>query len=182
VRRAARGIRRVSRTRGGLGLYLDALEFLEEEREAWAPFEALAGLTDDQLTVPVPGAHGWSGRQLMGHLLGWQDNAMTVAMELAVGETSATKVRSDEEWEARGGEVINAELDAAWSAIPIDELRRRFRQVPGELRGYLTVVPESRWLKHPDNQAFFADETTRHYEDHLDDLRAILAAAGSDAG
>ena len=28
-------------------MYLDALEFLEEERDAWRPFEALADLTDD---------------------------------------------------------------------------------------------------------------------------------------
>jgi hypothetical protein len=160
-------------------VYLDALEFLDEEREAWAPFEALLALTDDQLNQPVAAAHGWSGRQLMGHLLGWQDNAMTVAKELAVGETSATKTRSDEEWEARGGEVVNAELDAAWADVPLEEVRRRFQTIPGELRGYLTVVPESRWLKHADNQAFFFEETTRHYEAHTDDLRAILEAAGS---
>ena len=160
-------------------MYLDALEFLDEEREAWAPFEALAGLSDEQLDVAVAGAHGWSARQLMGHLLGWQDNAMTVAKELAVGETSATKARSDEEWEARGGEVINAEMDATWAALPIDELRHRFATIPGELRGYLTVVPESRWLKHADNQSFFSEETTRHYEVHAEDLRAVLEAAGS---
>ena len=98
-------------------MYLDALEFLDEERDAWAPFEALASLSDDQLEQPVAAAHGWSGRQLMGHLLGWQDNAMTVAKELAVAETSATKTRSDEEWEARGGHAVNADLDAAWSAL-----------------------------------------------------------------
>lgn len=159
-------------------MYLDALEFLDEEREAWAPFEALGALSDDQLNQPVAAAHGWSGRQLMGHLLAWQDNAMTVAKELAVGETSATKTRSDEDWEARGGEVVNAELDTAWAAMPLEEVRRRFATIPGELRGYLTVVPESRWLKHADNQAFFSDETTRHYEAHADDLRAILEAAG----
>jgi hypothetical protein len=159
-------------------MYLDALEFLDEERETWAPFEALADLSDEQLDEPVAGAHGWSGRQLMGHLLGWQDNAMTVAKELAVGEASPTKIHSDEEWEARGGEAINAELDARWAALPLDELRHRFATIPGELRGYLTVVPESRWLKHADNQAFFSDETTRHYEEHAGDLRAILEAAG----
>ncbi len=30
-------------------MYLDAMEFLEEERDAWAPYEALAELTDEQL-------------------------------------------------------------------------------------------------------------------------------------
>ena len=33
-------------------------------------------------------------------------------------------------------------------------------RVPGQLRGYLTVVPESRWLKHADHQRFFLSETT----------------------
>jgi Mycothiol maleylpyruvate isomerase N-terminal domain len=158
-------------------MYLDSLEFLEEERDAWAPYEALAGLTDEQLAVAVAGAHGWSGRQLMAHLVAWQENALAVATELAVNETSATKARSDADWEQRGGEVINTELDATWAALPMDELRERFRTVPGQLRGYLTVVPETRWLKHADHQRFFHDETTAHYEEHEADLRAVLAAA-----
>ena len=161
-----------------IAMYLDALEFLDEEREAWAAFEALGGLTDDQLSVPIPGAHGWSGRQLMGHLVAWQENAMAVATELAVDTSSPTKVRSDADWESRGGEVINAELDAAWAALPLDEVRRRFDTIPGQLRGYLTVVPEIRWLKDADYQRFFVEETTEHYEEHLADLRAILASAG----
>lgn len=158
-------------------MYLDALEFLEEERDAWRPYEALAELTDEQLAIPVADAHGWSGRDLMGHLLAWQSNALQVATELAVNETSPTKKRADADWESRGGETINAEIDATWAAIPMAELRDRFRTVPGELRGYLTVVPESRWLKHADHQRFFHDETTAHYEDHHPDLEAILAVA-----
>jgi hypothetical protein len=158
-------------------MYLDSLEFLEEERDAWAPFEALADLSDEQLSVPVAGAHGWSGRQLMAHMVGWQDNALAVATELAVNETSAAKARADADWEARGGEIINGELDARWAALSMDELRERFRTVPGQLRGYLTVVPETRWLKHADHQRFFHDETTAHYEDHRSDLEAVLAAA-----
>jgi hypothetical protein len=152
-------------------MYLDSLEFLEEERDAWAPFEALADLSDEQLSVPVAGAHGWSGRQLMAHMVGWQDNALAVATELAVNETSAAKARADADWEARGGEIINGELDARWAALSMDELRERFRTVPGQLRGYLTVVPETRWLKHADHQRFFHDET------HRSDLEAVLAAA-----
>jgi hypothetical protein len=159
-------------------MYLDSLEFLEEEREAWAPFEALATLTDEELAVPVAEAHGWTGRQLMAHLTAWQENAVAVATELAVDETSPTKARSDAEWEQRGGEAINAEIDAEWAALPMVELRERFRTVPGQLRGYLTVVPETRWLKHADHQRFFSEETTEHYEEHRSDLEAVLAAAG----
>ena len=158
------------------GMYLDALEFLEEERDAWAPYEALDGLTDEQLSVPVAGAHGWAGRTLIGHLVAWQENALEVATELAVNDSSPTKTRSDADWEARG-DAINDEINETWAALPMTEVRERFRTVPGQLRGYLTVVPETRWLKHPDNQRFFHDETTAHYEDHVADLEAILAAA-----
>jgi hypothetical protein len=157
-------------------MYQDSLEFLEEERDAWAPFEALATLSDAQLSVPVAGAHGWSGRQLMAHLLAWQEVALAVATELAVNESSPTKARSDADWEARG-DAMNDEIDATWATLSLEELRDRFRSVPGQLRGYLTVVPEVRWLKHADHVRFFSDETTEHYAEHRPDLEAVLAAA-----
>lgn len=158
-------------------MYLDSMEFLEEERDAWAPFEALAGLTDEQLDIPVPEAHGWSGRELMGHVLAWQAIALQIATELAVNETSPTIARIDADWETRGGEVVNAEIDATWAAIPMAELREIFRTQPGELRGYLTVIPETRWLKHAAHLRTFQDETIAHYEEHGPDLDAVLAAA-----
>jgi hypothetical protein len=61
--------------------------------------------------------------------------------------------------------------------MPIADVRARFRTVAGELRGYLTVVPESRWIKDADHQEYFFGESTEHYEDHLADLRAILEAS-----
>src|SRR5664280_1629224 len=99
-----------------------------------------------------------------------------VAPELAVGETSATYLRGEVDWDARG-DAINDEAVAAWRALPLDELLRRARTVPGELRGHLTVVPEARWLKSGDLQAFFTSETIDHYADHAPDLAVILAAA-----
>ena len=157
-------------------MYLNALEFLEEERDAWRPYEALDGLTDEQLDRPIDAAHDWSGRDLIGHLVAWQENALAVAKELAVGEQSPTKERSDQDWDARG-DAINDDIQAEWRALPIGEVRRRLGEVPGELRGYLTVVPETRWLKHTDNLRFFIDETIDHYADHEADLEAILDAA-----
>ena len=159
-------------------MYLDAMEFLEEERDAWAPFEALAGLTDEQLTQPLDAAHGWSGRDLMAHLLAWQEIALQAAKELAVNETSPTFARVDADWDTRGGEVVNAEIDATWAGVPMADLRERFATQPGELRGYLTVVPEARWVKHAKHMKSFRGETLEHYEDHADDLRAILDSAG----
>jgi Mycothiol maleylpyruvate isomerase N-terminal domain len=157
-------------------VYLDALSLLEDERDAWRPFERLGELSDDQLERPVEAVNGWSGRDLMAHLIAWQLVALDVAKELAVGERSATKARADADWEARGGDVVNDEIQRLWAARPIDEVRAEFERVSGELRGYLTVVPEARWIKDADNQRFFIDETLDHYDEHRPDLDAILAA------
>jgi hypothetical protein len=160
-------------------MYTDALSFLEDERDAWAPYEALSLLSDEQLERPVEAAHGWSGRDLMGHLLTWQLLSLDVAKELAVGDHSTIKERADADWATRGGDVLNAEAEADWRARPLDEVREVFARVAGELRGFLTVVPETRWLKNADQQRFFYEETTEHYEDHAADLAAILAAAAA---
>ena len=156
-------------------MYLDALEFLEEERDAWAPYEALSSLTDDQLEQPVEAAHGWSGRDLMAHMLAWQGIALDIARELAVNETSPTIARVDAEWDAKG-DAFNDEIQAEWAARPMTEIRASWRTQPGELRGYLTVVPETRWVKHAEHLKTFHDETIAHYEEHVPELEAVLAA------
>lgn len=158
-------------------MYLDALSFLEDERDAWRPFEALLELDDPTLARPVAAAHGWSGRDLMSHLVAWQEVSLAIAKELSVGEESATLERTDREWDERGGETVNEDLRRTWADVPMDELRRRYSTVAGELRGYLTVVPEARWVKHPRHLRSFLSETIEHYEAHRPDLEAILAAA-----
>ena len=160
-------------------MYLDAMEFLEEERDAWAPYEALAGLNDTQLEDPVEGAHGWSGRDLMAHMLAWQGAALDAAKELAINETSTVFTVMDADWEARGGDVVNEEITKTWAAKPMADLHEAFATQPGELRGFLTVVPETRWLKNAEYLKSFYDETIDHYAKHMADLAAVLEAAGS---
>jgi hypothetical protein len=160
-------------------MYLDAMEFLEEERDAWRPYEALLELTDDQLEQPVEAAHGWSGRDLMAHLLGWLDVTLAAAKELAVREDSSTLQRRERETADPGVDALNERIIADGRARPIAELREAFGTVPGELRGYLTVVPETRWVKHPAHLKAFLEDTTEHYEEHAGDLAAILDAGRS---
>ena len=159
-------------------MYLDALSFLEDERDAFRAYEALDSLTDEQLDAPVEGAGGWSGRDLMGHMIVWQEAALDAAKELAVGERSATMDRLEAEWDAApdAGDRMNAAAIERFRAMPIDEVRALFRTVSGELRGYLTVVPESRWIKNPAQLKPILGDTTDHYEEHAPDLAAILEA------
>ena len=83
-------------------MYVDGLSFLEDEREAWRPYEALESVSDASLDVPVAGAHGWTARDLIGHMVAWQELALTVARELAVDETSRSNAQADADWDARG--------------------------------------------------------------------------------
>lgn len=158
-------------------MYFDALSFLEDERDAWRPFEALLSVPADRFDLPVAAAHGWSARELLSHLAAYQAHALDVARELAVGEQSPAHAAMDAAWNARG-DAVNDELSAAWRALSDDEVRGRAAALPGELRGFLTVVPEARWVKHPVFGPFFEDELLDHYADHVADLQAILDAAG----
>lgn len=161
-------------------MYLDGMSFLEEEREAWRPFEALLELTDEQLERPVEDAHSWSARDLMGHLTVWLEWWLAIATELAMGPASPSFERMQavsRTWDA-DGDALNAGYQAEWRDLPITEVRRRFSATPGELRGYLTVVPESRWLKDADHVGSLLGNTIEHYAEHEPELRAILAAAG----
>ena len=159
-------------------MYLDAMEFLEEERDAWRPFEALLELSDEELERPVDAAHGWSGRDLMVHMLGWLEPALAAARELAVREESRVLAERDRDQEMRGLDTINDEIATRGAERSTAEVREAFRTVPGELRGYLTVVPETRWVKNPGQLRPLLADTTQHYAEHEADLRAILAAAG----
>ena len=162
-------------------MYLNALEFLEEERETFRPFEALEGLTDEQLDRPISDAHDWSGRDLMGHLVAWIEYGIEVAKELAVNEQSPTKERMDRDWDAGSGDAINARdpgrvagaADGRGSAaVPRDA--RRAARLPDGRAG--DALGEAR--RQP---AFFLEETIEHYADHVADLEAILDAAAESA-
>jgi hypothetical protein len=161
-------------------MYADGLSFLDEERDAWRPFEALLELTDEELARPLEGVHGWTGRDLMAHLGVWIEWWLAIAKELAVGPESAAfdeLAAIGKDWEAKG-DSLNARYQAEWATSPMSEVRSRYSTLPGELRGYLTVVPEARWLKDSVHLKSLLGNTTEHYADHELDLRAILAAAG----
>jgi hypothetical protein len=163
-------------------MYFDALSFLEDERDAWRPFEALLELSPEQLEIPAAGPDRWSGRDLLAHLVHWQEHALVVARELAVGARSPAYEAGELDWEERGGDVVNAEVTERGRAMSIEEVLARARSVPGELRGYLTVVPETRWIKNPVYERFFISETLDHYADHVADLAQVMAALADAAG
>jgi len=124
----------------------------------------------------IAAAHDWSGRDLIAHLVGWLGDAIEVANELATGASSPARDRSRREFAARGDE-INAEIQTTWRGLPMAEVRRRLRDVPATLRRAVAAVPQSSWDADPENLRFIHVYTIEHYEEHADDLAAILEAA-----
>ena len=157
---------------------------LEDERDAWRPLRAAEPRSsDEQLERPVDAVNGWSGRDLMGHLVALAAGRARRREGARHGrERSAAKERADADWEQRGGDAVNDEIQRDWAGEPIGEVRAEFeRSLRASSAGYLTVVPEARWIKNADHQRFFIDETLDHYDEHRKDLDAILAAAGTPA-
>ncbi len=155
----------------------DGPAFLSAEAETWAPFLALAGLTDADLERSIEAAHGWTGRDLMAHLVFWQEVAVDLARDLAVGDESPSAERVSAQWAAKR-DAWNEEILEEWRAKPLAEVRARFDAAPSDLRAALASAPEVRWWGNPEHRETLLEETVEHYADHIDELSAIVAAAG----
>lgn len=159
----------------------DLRSFLEEEPAALAPYAALLELGDEGLDRPTAAdspAHGWSGRDVLGHVAAWVEHALAVARELAATGESPTRTEMDARWDAGEGDAVNDELLAAWRSLPMDEVRRRFTATPEALGATLAGVRGGRWTGDPDLLDFFRSETIEHYAEHLPDLAEVLRQAG----
>ncbi len=87
----------------------------------------------------------------MGHLLAWQEVALPCRQGARRQRDERRRSRASTPTGTRAGATSSTPRSTpTWADVPMAELRERFATQPGELRGYLTVVPETRWLKHAD--------------------------------
>jgi len=153
-----------------------AAAFLASEADDRAPYMALGNLTDDDLARSVPDAHGWSGRDLMAHLVFWQEIAVRILRDLSSSDDSSTDAWASTEWDSRG-DAWNEEILVEWRSKPLAEVRELFETTPGALRAALEAAPEARWWGNKEYRKTVVEETIEHYADHHSELAAILAAA-----
>ena len=103
----------------------------------------------------------------MGHLGGWVEVWRAIAQELAVEPKSPAFDRLTEigrDWDARGR---HQRPSAGRMGGPVDGRgQASFLDAAGELRGYLTVVPEARWLKDSAHLKSLLGNTTEHYDEN----------------
>lgn len=152
------------------------MDFQSAEAAGWAPYEALGNLSDDDLERPLADAHGWAGRDLIAHIVFWQEVGAQIVRDLATSDVSPTKERVDAQWD-EGGDAWNERILADWREMPLSEVRSRLATAPAALRAALDAAPASRWWDSARNREALVEETVDHYADHREDLLAVLEAA-----
>ena len=140
-------------------------EVLARMDDGWAAFSSAVHAMPSELLESRLGEDAWSRKQMLAHIAAWHDGTTERLAELIEsGEPAAVAEAEDEEVvnsrAARGavgrttGEII----------LALDESYRRLRREVARLTNELLAVQDS-WAA-----GVIADNTFRHYAEHLDDL------------
>ena len=108
-------------------------------RERGKLLAALGGLSEDELTRA--GAVGqWSVRDVLAHILAWEDEAVT-RLDLLAAERPQDigRITSDDELEA-----WNARAQERYAGLPLAEVMRRLEAVQGRILAGLDSLSEER--------------------------------------
>ena len=183
VRRPARGLRRVPRAGGGL------------ERVPRRPLvprgraRRLAARSSRCTSSPTSSSSGPSRRCTAGPAATSWPTSSRGSWSRSTSRRSSRSARRRRRRTAPTPTGSSAAAMSSTTRSSADWAAHAARRAPVGVRarrrassaGYLTVVPEARWIKNADHQRFFIDETLDHYDEHRKDLDAILAR-GRDAG
>ncbi len=145
-------------------------QLIQELDEARATMHALiANLTPDSEIYP-----GWTLRQFLAHLTGWDDVTATTLRAHARGETPATPVSA-------GIDAYNAESVATRETLDLDHIVKEWELARDELKAAIrTLSPEqlAAPLLHPWGHVSTVARLVRimiHHEgvEHAEELRAL---------
>jgi hypothetical protein len=130
---------------------------LDDESVAWWEFAGLLDAVADTLT---PGQDGWSTRDVMHHLASWLAHAVGgIARNEGLPAIDVTMDELNARWLAEGASVVPADARAA-----LDDARMRVRLAFASL-----PAPSAGAMRA------FVDDTTDHYEEHVEALRSLAA-------
>ena len=147
-------------------------QLIQELDEARAIMHALiANLKPESEIYP-----GWTLRQFLAHLTGWDDVTAATLRAHARDETPATPV-------VNGIDFYNAESVATREALDLDHILKEWELARAELKaaiGALTPEQMAAPLLHPWGRVSTVEKLVRimiHHEgqEHADELRALKA-------
>lgn len=154
-----------------MGTPPDRAAFLRQGDELWdALWAKLGALSDEQLARPGASGPGWSGKDVLAHLVHWHEHALEGIRAIVEGREPLSRSNFDQ-WNARWHEE-----DCSLSAA---EARDRSRHARDELRSYLDGLSDEQWDEstHTSSDGVtehihgWADGNMNdHYRDHLGEL------------
>ncbi len=127
----------------------------------------------------------WSAKDLMGHIIFWEENALTALREFRSGQDSSL----DRAIEERGLDRLNLDALAAKAAMSTREVRVSSAKVHAKLVHDISAMTEADWeARLPGDETWGSELGSilggpggpfRHAWAHLDELRGFIGSIRS---
>ena len=154
---------------------MNKADLLTQIRASRQQLEAtLAQISDEQMVAAdMPG--GWSAKDALAHIAWWEKYAVNTYHTLRRGDTPASVI------EEQTVDELNARVFAENRARNLADVRREESEVYQDLLALVENAPEEdlfnpqqfAWTEGQPFVDWIKNNTYGHYEEHLDDLRAL---------
>jgi hypothetical protein len=138
-------------------------ELLSAEDVGWTEFIGLVEtLTAEQMEEPGYFTEGWSVKDLLGHIGGWQAETVQVLEQIRMGTYTPLRVDVD---------AFNQQFFEANKDLPLPVVRSECWSARNRMLEEWNGLPEV----VPDAEEWFAESGPGHYAEHVDRLREWVA-------
>lgn len=111
----------------------DTYRLLEDGRNALT--SAIARLTPEEMTVPVDG--GWSVKEMLTHIVSWEELTLFDLRRMTLGRTPANYCRGTDEW--------NPILMAGRDKFPLDQVLQELTESRKAITRALDEIADQRF-------------------------------------
>jgi uncharacterized protein DUF1706 len=147
-------------------------ELLKQAADGYRGFhDAIEGLNEQQLTEPWLG--GWSVKEIVGHMVGWQRELAPALRRLARGERPVPAGTSYEDVDAWNARFAAAVRDRRVTDVLLD--------FDASHEAFVTAadaIPEARYEPGKTAYRMVDLNSAHHYREHGDEIRAWRASRG----
>jgi Mycothiol maleylpyruvate isomerase N-terminal domain len=149
-----------------MGAMATKRELLAAEDVGWTEFLGLVeSLTADQMVEPGYYPEGWSVKDLLGHIGGWQAEAVQMLEQIRMGTFTSSRVDVD---------ALNRQLYEANRDVPLPVVRAECWSARNRMLEEWNALPEVT----PDAEEWFVESGANHYAEHNGRLHEWVGELG----
>lgn len=140
-------------------------QLLQRIETAWSAFnESYAGLPDASLVEP--GVVGdWSVKDVLGHVMTWEEEALKYLPVIARGERTPR-------YASQGGiDAFNARVSEEKRSLSLTEVRRQLHETHQRLIEFIEEVPDDQFVTETRFRRRLRYDTYGHYPEHAEAIR-----------